>query len=289
MTYIYVPFKKKDLSPKLKETIKKMANSLKTDNELVFVTYSGEKGLAILPKNEQIYVILPGKAGKISPFVQQNKLSTQVARFHPSTNSHLRLSEGKQTKLVPQIADEMVEDKLLDNPRDNNISIHLIYLFEEQQAKFLTESFTEALLEHKVSNNANKTIKVDYKTNPFKIMRNSNSLSEAKSLSESVEQAAKFNMENLNKALAQYREYKSSRCCGLSGLLGFNGLFSSNESLNTIRKLRNVSITDEERYSIAQLYMTQHSGNYFAECLRPFVNLKINNQEISAENSFQAR
>ncbi len=268
MMYIYVPFRFQDLSTEQIKTIKLWAKSKVKASENPIITFFGQKGLMNLPKDSEILILLPGKAGQISTFVKQNKISNKIASLYTSTNAHLRLSEGKQSILVPKIANDMVDDALLNNSPDSILSIQLIFLNEEKQAKALAESFNEALKEHL---DQNKTIKVDYKTD-LKVSKPASSKSPIKlNVANSEKNPATLNLLDLASALDQYLEYKSSRCCGLSGLFGFNRLFSSNESLITIKKLRNSSTSDEERFAIAKLFVEQHSENYFAECLKPIL------------------
>jgi hypothetical protein len=293
MTYIYVPFKKHEVPPRLRDSIEQWLQSSKAKNKDIIVSYSGEKGLANLPDNAKIYVLMHGKAGTISPFVKTNKITSQTARHHRSTNAHLRLTDGKYSKLVPDIADEMIEDKLFNNSKDSKLCIKLFFFNAGKQAPVLAQAFNEVLKENKDIDYANRSVRVDYYTSPlsppgklkpFKASTVRESLS-----SNSDKSLLTLSQEQVALALEQYREYKSSRLCGLSGILGLNGFFSSDTSHTTIEKLHDSTISDEERYTIAELFVAQNSEKYFAECLSPYVKMPINSKgldmsSISSEN-----
>lgn len=256
MIYLYLPFRKRDLTPKLQDLIDHCTQTAKEENKDIRVIYSGEKELANLPENAEIHVLLPGKGGNISPFVKQNNISNQIARFHKSTNQHLCLRDNKLSKLIPDLADEMVSDKLFDCAMDKKISIKLFFLDEINQAPNLVNVFIETLKENKDINFSNRIVRIDHHTGSYEL---------------NEKELPKFRREDSVLAINQYYEYKSLRCCGLSGILNLNGLFSSDQSIKTINKLRDTTISDEQRFTIAQQFLTDNSDKYLAKCLRTFI------------------
>ncbi|MBA3537791.1 MAG: hypothetical protein H0T84_14475 [Tatlockia sp.] len=289
MTYIYVPFKKNEVPPRLRDSIEQWVQSTKDKNKEVVVSYSGEKGLANLPENTKIYVLVHGKAGKISSFVKRSNISSQIARSQPSLSAHLRLADGKYSKLVPDIADEMIEDKLFTNPKDSKLHIKLFFFNAGQQAPQLAQAFNDALKDNKNVDYSNRTVRVDYYTGPLrpqdklKIFKPS---SVRHTLLNSDDKCNPgFSQEQLDLALEQYREYKSSRVCGLSGILGLNGFFSSDASLRTIEQLRDNTISDEQRFSIAKMFVARNSEKYFAECLNPYLQMSTDLKDLHRDYS----
>lgn len=81
----------------------------------------------------------------------------------------------------------------------------------------------------------------------------------------------KLSLQDASLAIKAYLKYKSSRCCGLSGLLGLNGLFTSYASHNTIKILKNSKMTDSARFASAANFITQNKNTHFAKFLQKFV------------------
>lgn len=290
--YLYVPFKKKDVPFRQQAIIDQW---VKVENEKrigVQVCYAGEKTLSNLPPAAKIHILFHGKVGQPSPISGIGNISTELVRCFESLSQHLRIKDGKQSVLVPGVVDKMIEDGLLIG---FNTHLHIKLFFYDEDKKTalnLTKAFLNSILSKPLTKNSN--IRLDYYSdNPKNTPQNTpqNIIPFAprpkpKSKSEEfIEQAReprhsffnkeecapKLTLEHMSQAIKNYNEYKSSRCCGLSGLLNLNGFFSSDDSDQAIKYLNNPNISKEIRFDFASKFVTNCPNNYFTQCLKPVV------------------
>ncbi len=298
--YLYVPFKKKEVSERQKAIIKQWITIENTRSNHVNVCYLGEKTLQNLPKASKVYVLFHGKAGQASPLLTHEHVPTELARKFESFSTHLKVNDGKHSLLIPEVADKMVADGLL-NGFAGHLNIKLFFYDENKKnALTLTDSFFNSLDAKTKSKNGN--IKIDYYADipPNAISDNGPSSFASKpkgqttkteefieraklpqySFYNTVDCAPKLSIQQMFSAIKQYNEYKSARCCGLSGLLHLNGLFSSDASAHAIKYLTTSSISEDKRFDYASKFLARFPNNYFAECLKPLVEKSLQDNEL---------
>lgn len=295
--YLYIPIAQKNIPANLRSTIKQWVDIEKKRNKDVIVTYLGDKGLINLPQHAKIYVLAPGQAIETPQFLR--KVPTKLALGFESTARQFYLSlNPAQQIFVPDIVTNMVADGLFAKNDEHgqqsktgyNLRIKLFFFDAKKQAQRLAEVFYELLSEQAPRDEemrALNNIRLDYYPNytiqgPRKINEQpdhkytqTTPTKRTKDIRDSIynNEVCKpvLTLEQVKLAIDEYNRYKSSRCCGLSGLLGLNGLFSSDESTYAIRALNGASC-DTTRFEIAQRYMRKYPENKFAECLHPFID-----------------
>lgn len=291
--YLYVPFKKRELSTDQKGLIEEWVHLETEQNHDVVVCYHGEKNLNQLTAHAQVSVLLPGKPGKPSSLHGIDQNDTETLRAFPDLSAHLRVTNGKrQSILVPEIADKMMEDGLL-NSSASHIQIKLFFLNAvPKETHIMGQAFLNAL--RKDRNYQDTVIRVDYHANqpetasaphrmPKSIKKLESFLAQAESNRYSLynhkENYPQLSLDEVSDAVRNYNQYKSSRCCGLSGLLGLNGLFSSTASEQAIKYLMNKEIPAAERFAYASRYSIRFGENHLAQVLKPILEQSLKNHE----------
>jgi len=288
--YLYVPFKKKEVPANLQNSIEQWIQIESQQKNDVIPCYSGENSLTKLPENAKIIVLLHGKPGKASPLTKG--IHSETTRFFPGLAKHLQVTDGNSTLQVPEIADKMIEDGLLHDVTDH-LQIQLFFLDANiQEARSLAVAFFNSLnVPQKNSSGTNGTIRLDYFANQSvkgssasKELKLQQFIKDAKEPKNSIynknDSYPKLSLDQISEAIKEYNRYKSSRCCGLSGLLGLNGLFSSNASAHAIKNLSNKEISESNRLANASLFIERFPQNYFAQCLQPVVKKSIEEHEL---------
>ncbi|MBA2651009.1 MAG: hypothetical protein H0U73_01870 [Tatlockia sp.] len=267
--YIYVPYTKKEVPTTVAEHLNKFIKSNNEKDNEVIVMFSGKHGLDNLPTNAKVFVLMHGQPGKVNKFKQSN-----------TTVAPLGLTDRKNSKSVPDIAKEMIADGLFENSKDTRICIELYFTMNAAKEKghTIAESFSETLKKNTDFNE--RAIRIDYYSN----QRNPSGKSNASPIKHSIYGSElcqpKLSKEQVKEAIIEYVEYKSSRFCGLSGILGLNRFFTSNESIQTIQSLQS-ECSDEKRFQLAKQFLAKHSENAFAQCLKLNVEKSKVNNDLS--------
>lgn len=298
--HLYVPFKKNDIPANQQTLINEWMQLEKVQCNDLTVSYLGEKALSTLPENADVRVFIPGTPGKRSR-LQTGNTPTEQLRFWPSLSRHLRVTEGKSSLLVPEIADNLVADGLFDSPK-NRLRIKLYFLnTSTKESHELARSFYNALESNsskikKIPLEENGKIRVSYHYAP-KSLDPGSKKSKIEQIKEHMEQpkfsiynneefCPKLLLKEANSVIASYKSYKSSRCCGLSGLLRLNGLFSSDASEEAIQFISDKSKSDTERFIYASRYVALNKDTHLSLYLKPFVtNSREQNERAWADES----
>ncbi|KTC98577.1 hypothetical protein [Legionella erythra] len=298
--YLYIPISRKKLPLDQQEAVKQWVALEKQKNKNVILCYQGEK-LPALPDSAKVGVWLHGTPGA-PPFTT---IDSETARHHPSVSSHLRLTHKKDTILVPQIADDLVKDGLLQsfNPDSKNrLRIKLFFFDAGKQAESLASAFRNSLRKYEQYHQGHiridyypghlselKTKQADEPAHKFICTPQSGQELRAKTLRHSFynsEAAApKLTIGQVNEVIKQYRAYKSSRWGGLSGRFGLNTFFSSDASLQAIDLLDNSQLSDTKRFNYAVQFLKRFPNTHLAKYLRPEIEAseKGNNQLYSGQ------
>lgn len=282
--YLYIPVQKKLLSEKTKLAIAQWISTSNDKAEEVIVCYCGEKKLKDLPEKAKIYVLTQGVTLKPTPLAR--KIPSHIARSFSSLSTHLHATDGDSTILVPKIAEKMIEDGLFHH-QDRNLRIKLFFCNAGHEAQRLAKAYFNAL--KKDARHEKNNIRLDYYPShilslPRKIKNTDLEHKYAtpihhhhepavrahtirKSIYNHDECSPKITDQQIATAITEYRCYKSSRYCGLSGWLGLNGLFSSDASTQFIRALTQHTISEKNRFILASQFVEKHPKNHFTLCL----------------------
>ncbi|MDP3267408.1 MAG: hypothetical protein Q8M40_00020 [Legionella sp.] len=298
--FLYVPF-----NTESKEELVSPWNDWqkvsKNQNRPVTILYSGNKEVApqkLPPTNDTIYVLIPGKPGPLNPIAKE--LSSNLARKHESTSSHLKFNDGKNIIFIPQLAQKMVEDGLLKNKK---CKIKLCFFdvtdLDHESVKYAAQSFMDTL---KNSFKDKRSIRVDYyvpeSSRQSEKTEDSNYnfiekkclqfLEQSKTPKNSIysNSGEALGFSSLKTALDKYHQYKSVRLCGLSGILGLNGFFSSNESLNLVNQLKKEKST-VTCYELASQFISQHPNHKLAFFLKDAMVPAVSYKQAWNENYMQ--
>ncbi|CAM2836236.1 hypothetical protein LEAN103870_04655 [Legionella anisa] len=282
--YLFVPFKKKEVPPNLKKIIEEwLLLEDKQKNEII-LCYYGEKKLSQLPDNSKISVLFSGKPGKKSLLHGLEYVETETLRFFENLSLHLRvIDQNKNSLLIPKVADQMKEDGLLDDFK-GKLQINLIYLdANTKEAAIMTHSFLNSLKKYKEHENG--AIMLQFLSNDLPEKSNLHQTYRAQKTKlelfrEQGQQGERFmynKKENYPKlslgeiacVIKDYYQHKSSRCCGLSGLLRLNWFFSSSASMQAIKYLSDEKISDIDRFAYASRFITYYKENHLTQFLRP--------------------
>ncbi|QRN02453.1 hypothetical protein GH742_00375 [Legionella sp. MW5194] len=301
--YLYIPIPRKKFSLDQQEAVNKWVELEKQKNKNVILCYQGEK-IPPLPGSAKLGVWLHGTPGA-QPHPTFMSIDSEIARHSPSISRHLHLTHDEKSVLVPQIADDLVKEGLLQQFQANSqrsLRIKLFFFDAGKQAEILASAFRNALSKYEHYHQGN--IRIDYypgqlselktKANgepAHKFIRSTQSGEEqrAKTLRQTLynreDAAPKLTMAQVNEVVKQYRDYKSSRLGGLSGRLGLNTFFSSDASLATIKALENNRLSDTRRFNLAVQFLKRYPTTHLAKYLRPEVEASQtnNNQLYSAQ------
>lgn len=292
--YLYIPFKKKDVSERQKKLIEHWVTVANERRENIEICFSGDKKLSHLPSFSKIYILLLGKAGPMSPLAAMADIPTELARGFESFSRHLKLNDGKHSLLVPEVADQMIADGLL-NGFNRYVHINLFFYDEDEKtAMNLTKAFLNSLVKKPVKN---CNIRLDYYADNAASDSQNNTQHDASKKAQSkseqfLEQVnqpkhslynnattgPKLTADQISLAIKQYYEYKSLRCCGLSGLLNLNGFFSSDESAKAITYLSGSDLSQEICFDFAAKFLKNYPNNQLSHILNPILDesLKYN-------------
>lgn len=282
--YLYVPFKKKEVPPNLNKIIEEWLLLEAKQNHEVIVCYYGEKKLSQLPDNSKVSVLFSGKPGKKSLLQGLEHVKTETLRFFENLSLHLRVTdESKNSILVPEVADKMKEDGLFDDFK-GRLQINLIYLdANTKEASIMTHSFLNSLKKYKEHENG--AIRLQFLSNNLAEKSNSHRADRTKKtklelfreqaqqdrcfMYNSKENYPKLSLGEIASVIKDYYQYKSSRCCGLSGLLRLNWFFSSTESLEAIKHLSDEKISDSDRFAYASRFVKYYKESHLSQLLAP--------------------
>lgn len=282
--YLYVPFKKKAVPPNLKKIIDEWLLLEAKQNHDVLVCYHGEKKLCQLPSNSKVSVLFSGKPGKKSLLHGLEQVKTETLRFFENLSLHLRVTdESNNSILVPEVADKMKEDGLLDDFK-GRLQINLIYLdANRKEASIMTHSFLNSLKKYKEHENG--AIRLQFLSNNLPEKANFHQTDRTKKtklelfreqaqqgeccMYNSKENYPKLSLAEIAPVIKDYYQYKSSRCCGLSGLLKLNWFFSSTASTEAIKHLSDEKISDIERFAYASRFIKYYKENHLFQFLAP--------------------
>lgn len=197
---------------------------------------------------------------------------------------HLRVTdESKNSILVPEVADKMKEDGLLDDFK-GSLQINLIYLdANKKEASIMTHSFLDSL--KKYQEHENGAIRLQTLSNNLPEKSNFQQTGRTKKtklelfreqaqhgecfMYNSKENYPKLSVGEIASVIKDYYQYKSSRCCGLSGLLGLNWFFSSTASSEAMKYLRDKKISDTERFAYASRFIKYYKESHLSQLLAP--------------------
>lgn len=298
--YLYVPYKKKELPNRYNAIVEQWVQAEEKNNQKVIICYAGENNLDKLPRATQLVLLLPGKTGKPSPLSKNMPL--KLLRPWESLSTHLRLKDegpihlnsnpksrasNTISLLLPEIAEKMVADGLFEGSA-HFLNIKLCFFDADFGTKILANAFFDTLLEAPEAQNSN--IRLNYydismpppphKIDPATKKKVERSKHQefieriqlpTNSIFNNTEGSPQITLEQLNSVIMQYNEYKSSRCCGLSGILGLNGLFSSEDSSKAIAYLKNTTLSDGDRFKIASNFVKNYPHNFLTHCLKPVI------------------
>ncbi|RJT47384.1 hypothetical protein D6J04_07435 [Legionella taurinensis] len=301
--YLYIPIPRKKFPLDQQEAVNKWVELEKQKNKNVILCYQGEK-IPPLPAKAKVGVWLHGTPGRL-PSSTFKAVDSEIARHYPSISSHLHLTHKKESVLVPQIADDLVKDGLLQQfsaDSQHSMRIKLFFFDAGKQAETLASAFRNALSKYEHYHQGD--IRIDYypgqlselKTKQngepaHKFIRSTQSGEEqrAKTIRQTLynreDAAPKLTMAQVNKVVQQYRDYKSSRLGGLSGRWGLNSFFSSDASLAAIQTLENNRLSDTQRFHQAVQFLKRYPTTHLAKYLHPEVEAsqKDNNQRYSTQ------
>ncbi|MCW8386151.1 hypothetical protein OQJ15_07525 [Fluoribacter dumoffii] len=302
--YLYIPFRKKEVPPNYKKIIEEWLSLEERQESKITVCYYGEKKLKQLPLNSKISVIFPGKPGKKSPLHGIEAVATETLRFFENLSLHLRVTdESKNSILIPEVADKMQEDGLLD-AFDGRLQIKLIYLdANAKEASIMTSSFLNSLKKYKehergaiklqfLSNNPTTNANLDqtHKTKKTKLESFREQAEQGRHCIYNLkEHYPKLSLGEVAHVIRDYYQYKSSRCCGLSGLLSLNWLFSSTESKEAINYLSNDQISDVDRFAYASRFLKRYKENHLTQILAPVLEKALIQHESNWETELHSR
>lgn len=302
--YLYIPIPRKKFALDQQEAVNKWVELERQKNKNVILCYQGEK-IPPLPARAKVGVWLHGTPGSL-PSSTFLGLDSETARHLPSTSSHLRLThKQKDSVLVPQIADDLVKDGLLQGfsvDSQRSLCIKLFFFDAGAQAGTLASAFCNSLLKYDQYHQGN--IRIDYYPGQLselkakqsdepahKFIRLNQTGEEVRAktfrhtLYNRKDAAPKLTMSQINDVIRQYNEYKSSRLGGLSGRLGLNTFFSSDASLAAIKSLKNNALSETQRFHEAVQFLKRYPTTHLAKYLRPEVEASqtSNNQLYSAQ------
>lgn len=295
--FLYAPFNtesKEEIVTPWKEW-KKVSDDKRSPVTLFFAGHKAVAPQKLPQTNDTIYVLIPGKPGPLNTIAKE--LSSDLARKHESTSSHLKFNDGKNIIFIPQLAQKMVEDGLLKNKK---CKIKLCFFdvtdLDHESVKYAAQSFMDTL---KNSSKDKRSIRVDYyvpeSSRQSEKTEDSNYNFIEKKCLQFMEQtkapknsiysnsAEALGSSSLKTALNKYHQYKSVRLCGLSGLFGLNGFFSSNESLNLVKLLKNEKST-VRCYELASQFISQYPNHKLAFFLKPAMESAVSYKQRWNEN-----
>ncbi|KTD24184.1 hypothetical protein [Legionella maceachernii] len=294
--YLYIPFKRKDVPSNQKKMIEEwLLLEQKQKNEVV-VCYYGEKKLKQRPQSAKITILFAGKPGNKSPLHGIDDIDTELLRHSEGLSQHLRVIYAHNNSiLVPEVADKMKEDGLLDEFQ-GRLQINLIFLNANiKEAHTLAGSFFNSL--KKYEEHKQGVIKLQYLANDSQEKSNSYpTYTHKKSQLELVKEPAiytkhsmyndkahypKLSVDEVASVVKAYYRYKSSRCCGLSGLLNLNGLFSSAASTEALKYLSKKDISDIDRYAYASRFIRYYKENHLSQFLNPVLENALQEHEAT--------
>lgn len=274
--YVYVPFKIEDLTDKQAALIEEWVQITSAQGKKMGICYAGQTQLDKLPAKASIYILIPGKPEKpLTKLFQGVKSETLLSS--PLFSLQFKTSGGGKNMVIPQIAQQMIQDGLF---KSSHAHIHIqlcCFTASASDARFWVNAFMDEL--KKENESQNKKIRLDIypcsltKTQTTtqqvnlpdfiaKMPRNKQSL---------YSKHPQLSLELVSSTIDEYWNYKSSRGCGLSGLLGLNGFFTSHASNLTIDLLKNDKLSPEERFSYAARFLAQNQGTALAEYLDPII------------------
>ncbi|KTD17262.1 hypothetical protein [Legionella jordanis] len=299
--YLYVPTKQSEMPQKESEALQIWIEAEAQKGRQVKVTYYGQKGLMDIPDHSKIYLFMHGTNVSANPLVSQINDPELVSSF-PSLSGFLKVSDGKNEIKITDVADRMKEDGLFFKPR-NYLRIKLFQCDPINKARIIAEAFFIRLkrIGGDVVNASN--IRIDYYPAHFVGVAQENNRIHHKyatkgivknfdvrassirnSLYTDPASSPGLTLAQVNDIISEYYQYKSARACGLSGLLGLNGLFSSDASAHTIAALQNPSISDQKRFEIGSRFIKCFAHNQLARSLEPAVTeAKRENLKMWAE------
>ncbi|KTD61959.1 hypothetical protein [Legionella spiritensis] len=283
-SYLYIPFKKEEFTLTGRSHLNQVIHR-ETKEKKREIIYHGQRGLTkseLLAEATVIHVLIPGRAGHMSTIAGAKDLSLETVRHHPSFAGHITLSDSKNSIMIPDLVDQLDANGLLKRNSDAKLHIKLVFTDETEQAEYLTKVFFKFL--ERNADHLDTDIKVSYST-----PKKQRSLYRAgQSTVQTPEQTKitaikqsffthpgdnghQLTRDQVRDIERQYYDYKSSRCHGLSGLLGLNRLFSSSDSLDTLTLLNDRTISDDKRYQYALQFLRRHPDNHLAKYLCPTV------------------
>lgn len=304
MSYVlYIPVKFKDYPLEEQNAINAWVLAENRNGNEVIVTYYGEKGLKDLTPYSKIYVVMHGIDQRATSF--SKNIPTELAIQFPSLSTHLKITDGKNSILVTDAATRMIEDGLYDSKKEF-LRIKLFFCDAVAKAQSLATAFVEQLKQDKRYHENN--VRIDYYqdrflTSPYKKTNEERAhkygvdkhASQEKHLVNRASEyrcsffskntsSPKLSKENIEKVIKSYQDYKSSRWLGLSGLLGLNNFFTSNESIALLSTLNNTQDTNR-LFQLAAKYTKRNSENELARHLAAYVKASHddNNHEWSGK------